>query len=349
MDSTTQDQIYFLRLLSKYDSDLKVSLDGKTKWIPLFDIIRNPPNFPISHRTILKSELVLEIDNDDWSIARDGTRKILSLLEKWGANRSYYLSFSGNHSVHIHVFFSLKSVDLDEETAMILEDADKDEIRREIKRYVMRQIPYATDTPIDTNLASVHLIRFEGSINEKSGKYCSMIESIPDDKPERYDVKIPDSLPPRLWDLSFMKDELNVFLRIHFRKKAKPIYFVKGKPVDNPERVIDILRPVYLPGYRHNIILALSGYLKRHAIPLDVAIRTVKSLGKKDKELSSRLYSVKEVYRADVRKRISGLPKLLEIVRKEGKEGKITPEVANSTISNLSDFHSKSSKKEELK
>ncbi|MEM3449654.1 MAG: hypothetical protein QXP38_12430, partial [Nitrososphaerota archaeon] len=65
-NSIVQDQIFFLRHLARLDSDIKVSLDGRSRWLDLYDVIRNPPNFPIASRSILKNELVLEIDDDSW-------------------------------------------------------------------------------------------------------------------------------------------------------------------------------------------------------------------------------------------------------------------------------------------
>lgn len=198
MNNTVQEQTYFLHLLSRYDSDIAVSLTGKEKWISFFDIIQNPPKSPIGHRSILRNELVIEIDSPDWGTVRDGTKRIINLLDKWQAQDCYYLSFSGNNSIHVHVFFSVKSVDLDDNTIRALEGIDRDEIRKEIKRYLMRQIQFAADVIIDTNLSSKHLIRLEGSVNEKSNNYCTKINSISDSKPSGYNVKIPDSLPSGL-------------------------------------------------------------------------------------------------------------------------------------------------------
>ncbi|MEM3255649.1 MAG: hypothetical protein QXE05_03190 [Nitrososphaeria archaeon] len=73
-NSIVQDQIFFLRHLARLDSDIKVSLSGRSKWLDLYDVIRNPSNFPIASRNILKNEFVLEIDDDDWSIVRDGSQ-----------------------------------------------------------------------------------------------------------------------------------------------------------------------------------------------------------------------------------------------------------------------------------
>jgi len=347
-----QDQIYFLRLLSCRDSELEVSLTGKSTWLKLYRVINNPPRRPISARTILRNELVFEIDDDSWPTVREGTLRIMSLIEKWGARDCYYLSYTGNRSIHIKVYFDPGSITLEDKTREILEHIDvsnvpedtdinkKEEVRKylirtAIKFYVMHQVALATDANIDMNLANKHLIRLEGSINEKSGKYCTYIESIPENKPESYPVVIPDKLPPKLWDLSFMTDELNAFLQVYFKKSTKPVNYGHGKPIEDPESFIDILRPTYIRGYRHWIVSSLCGYLKRHQVQFDKASHIVRELAKGDEELSSRLYTVKEIYRAGESKRIPGLPKLIEIINEEVKDGKLSSDLANSIILKL--------------
>jgi len=270
----------------------------------LFDVIKNPPDVPISARSFLKNELILEIDNDNWAKVRDDSLRIVNLLEKWGAKDCYYLSYSGNHSIHVKVFFDPSTIAIKEETGKILENVPREEVRKSIKEYVMSQIAGITETSLDMNLASKHLIRLEGSINEKSGKYCTQITSIPEERPENYEVVVPDSLPERLWDISFITDELNAFLKVHFRKSTTPIIYGPGKPIENPESFIDILRPAYVKGYRHWIVSSLSGHFKRHQVQFDRANSIIKELAKGDEELSSRLYTVKEIYRANESKRI---------------------------------------------
>ena len=334
-EKKVQDQIYWLRLLDRLDSNIQVSLTGKSKWIPLFDIIKTPPNTPISARSILKNELVFEIDDDNWTTVRDGTLRIINLIEKWGAKDCYYLAYAWNRSIHIHVFIDVSKITLDDETAKVLETISGDEVRKEIKAYVMRQIALATNTSIDINLASKHLIRLEGSINEKSSKYCTYIESIPDERPKNYEVVIPDHLPEKRWNLSFMKNELNAFLQVHFKKTATPKNYGPGKPIEDPERFIDILRPAYIKNYRHKMISALSGHLKRHQVQFEKASHIVRELANKDEELSSRLYTLREIFKADDKKRIPGLPKLIEIINEEVKDGKLSSDLANSIILKL--------------
>ena len=334
-ETKIQDQIYFLRLLSHLDSELEVSLTGKSTWLKLYEIINNPPRRPISARSILKNELVLEIDNDNWTIVRDGTSRIIDLIEKWGAGDCYYISYAGNRSIHVHVLIDMSKIIQDNEAVKILETVDRSEVRKSIKEYIMRQVALATDTNIDMNLASKHLIRLEGSINEKSERYCTYIESIPENKPESYPVVIPDKLPPKLWDLSFMTNELNAFLQVHFRKSTAPIIYGPGKPIEDPEYFVNILRPAYMKGYRHRIVSSLSGHFKRHQVQFDRANSMIRELAKGDEELSSRLYTVKEIYRADESKRTPGLPKLIEIINEEVRDGKLSSELANSIILKL--------------
>jgi len=352
LETKIQGQIYFLRLLSRLDSELEVSLTGKSTWLKLYRVINNPPRRPVSARTILRNELVFEIDDENWSTVRDGTLRIISLIEKWGAEDCYYLSYTGNRSVHIKVYFDPGSITLEDKTREVLEHIDipdipedtdrnkKEEVRKYLIRtatkfYIMRQVALATDTNIDMNLANKHLIRLEGSINEKSGKYCTYIESIPQEKPDNYEVVIPDRLPEKLWDLSFMTDELNAFLQVHFKKSTEPIIYGPGRPIENPERFIDILRPAYTKGYRHWIVLSLSGHFKRHQVQFDRASSMIRELAKGDEELSSRLYTVKEIYKADANKRIPGLPKLIGIINEEVRDGKLSSDIANSIIFKL--------------
>ncbi|MEM4091057.1 MAG: hypothetical protein QXQ46_10045 [Thermoplasmatales archaeon] len=335
-NSIVQDQIFFLRHLARLDSDIKVSLNGRSKWLDLYDVVRNPPNFPIVSRSIFKNELVLEIDDDSWETVRDGTRRIIQVLGKWGGQNAYYLSYSGNRSLHVHVFFNPSSLKINDDTRKVLEGVDKDEVRKMVKTYLMRQVSLASDTSIDLNLSSIrHLIRLEGSVNEKSGMPCTQISTIPDNKPIDYFIEIPSFLPPKLWDIGFLESEFNIYLKLHFGKNRKPIYG-PGKPISvNPEQLVDVLKPIYTRGFRHFTILALSGFLKRHQVPFDISQRIVKELTMKDEEKASRMYSLREIYRSSLDKKIPGLPKLLEIIKTEAKEGKISQEIAEGTITQL--------------
>ncbi|MEM3255648.1 MAG: hypothetical protein QW745_00760 [Thermoplasmata archaeon] len=205
----------------------------------------------------------------------------------------------------------------------------------------MKQISFATNTNIDMNLAGRRLIRLEGSTHEITNKPCSQIISIPNDRHANYPVKIPDSLPPKLWNISFLEDELNAYLKIYFSKKEKLVHYRSGQLIEHPEKLTEILKPVYLKGHRHFIILAFVGYLRRHQDTLDTALKIVRELAIKDEERTSRIYNLTQIYKADNNKRIPGLPRLLEIIRLEAWEGKISEETAKTAISQLEGITSK--------
>ena len=153
-------QIYWLRQLSTASRDeTKVMLKPMSSWVPLYDVIEKYPEKPIHSRSILRNELVLEIDNDSWTVVRDGTMKIIELLEKWNGKDTYYLSFSGNRSIHVHVFIDWSSVTIEPETADVLKG--QDDVIATMKHYWARQFELGTGAVLDMQLTGKHLIRIE--------------------------------------------------------------------------------------------------------------------------------------------------------------------------------------------
>lgn len=194
-------QIHFLRWLSTVSrGEIKVMLKPQSPWLDFHDILEHPPDRPIHSRMILKNELILEIDSDDWAEVRDGTRRILGVLDDWGAEGSYYLSYSGNRSIHVHVFMDTSSMPVHEDVVPLLQGHD--DVISTFKSYLTLQISRASGTTVDMQLTGTHLIRMEGGFNEKSKKYCSMINEVPQDKPRYYDIVVPSNLPPKFWNLS---------------------------------------------------------------------------------------------------------------------------------------------------
>ncbi|MHB8560693.1 MAG: hypothetical protein ACYDAP_05940 [Thermoplasmataceae archaeon] len=325
-------QINWLRQLSIASRDeIKVMLQPATTWIELFDVIQHVPLRPIHSRTILRNELIFEIDNDNWNVVRDGTRDILTYLKQWGAKDSYYLSYSGNRSIHVHVFTDWTSVEIAEDTAELINGHD--DVLSSMKAYWTRQFNLATGASLDTQLTGRHLIRMEGGFNEKSRKFCTMIDDIPEDKPQYYEITIPDRLPPSTWNLSRFTIEINSFLRIHY--KSKPVFqYNQGKPF-NPEPLIDILRPVYIPGHRHMLVLCIAGWLKRHGITETDALRIIKEINPHDKTQENPKHTVHDIFTAPETARIPGLPKLISVIRDEITHGEISHVVGEDAINAL--------------
>ena len=305
--------------------EIQVMATPKTSWIPFSSVLLNSPSKTIHSRSILKNELVLEIDNDNWEIVRDGTRKVIETLKSWGGNDTYYLSFSGNRSVHVHVFMDLTGVEIPPEIATLLDG--QPDVMSTVKAYWTRQFAMATGANLDMQLTGKHLIRMEGGFNEKSAKYCTQIYEIPEEKPKFYDILIPKSLPSRLWDLSPFLSEIQAMLKVHYAPKPVKVYRA-GKPF-NIDPLVEILKPVYIPGHRHFIVAALSGWLKRHSIVETETLRIVRALNTKDATPSKTTATVKSIYSAPEGTKIPGFHKLERIIDDEFLAGEITLEVAN--------------------
>ena len=314
-------QIHFLTQLSTIPkSKIKVMLTPQTAWIPFSHILAKPPERPVHSRSILKNELVIEIDSDDWTEVRDGTRRMLHILNEWGADGSYYLSFSGNRSIHVHVFLNTSSLTVREDVIPLLQGHD--DVIPSVKSYLTLQIARASAATVDMQLTGIHLIRMEGGFNEKSGKYCTMIKDAPDEKPLYYDVVVPAQLPHEFWNLNRFENEINSFLKVHYSMQPKSVYRNSGRKID-PEPLKEILKPVYIKGYRHWIVLSLSGWLKRHSVPEIKALEIVRTLNPNDRTPSKTAATVRNVYRAHEDDRIPGLPKLLSIITQQEADGKI--------------------------
>jgi len=311
MNSITPRQIQWLRLLSAVSRDeIKVMLQPMTPWFDLVEVIRQPPSKPIHSRTILKNELILEIDNDNWNVVRDGTRDILTYLDQWDAKDAYYLSYSGNRSIHVHVFMDWASVKIAEDTAELINGHD--DVLSSMKAYWTRQFNLATNASLDTQLTGKHLIRMEGGFNEKSRKFCTMIDDIPEDKPQYYDITIPDRLPPSTWNLREFTDEINGFLQIHY--KPKPVVrYAQGNPF-NPEPLIDVLKPIYIPGHRHMLVLCIAGWFKRHGITELQTREIIRQLNPHDLSPAKTMGTIKGVYKASETDKIPGFHKLISII-----------------------------------
>jgi hypothetical protein len=325
-------QINWLRQLSSVSrEEIKVMMQPMTTWFDLFEVIQHAPSKPIHSRMILKNELVLEIDNDNWNVVRDSTRDILIYLDHWGAKDSYYLSYSGNRSIHVHVFVDWSSVKISEDTAEPINGHD--DVLSIMKAYWTRQFNLATGASLDTQLTGKHLIRMEGGFNEKSRKYCTMIKDIPEDKPQYYDITIPESLPPSAWNLSRFTSEINSFLKIHY--KSKPVIkYTQGKPFD-PIPLIDILRPIYIPGHRHMLVLCIAGWFKRHGITEKQTREIIKQLNPHDLTPSKTMGTIKGVYKASETDKIPGFHKLISVIDEMVTKNEISQSAADQVKMSL--------------
>jgi hypothetical protein len=311
-----------------------VMIRPASRWIPFSDVVDAVLAQPIHSRIILPDELVLEIDDDDWETVRDGTRGLVAQLIKWGGAHSYYLSYTGNRSIHVHVFMDPASLRISPEGSRILASVDPGLVRSTVKAYITRQFELATGAAIDSQLTGKHLIRMEGGMNEKTNRYCTAIGSIPDARPVDYEISVPGGLPPERWNLAFLEREVNAYLSLHFKSMPEYSPSVKLKPFST-DGLADILRPVFIEGFRHYMVLSLAGWLWRHNIPMERCLETVRALNPDDKTPGRTMAVIKEVYHSRQGTRVAGYTKIIEIIRAEAMQGRITATTAETAIAGL--------------
>ena len=102
----------------------------------------------------------------------------------------------------------------------------------------------------------------------------------------------------------------------------KIIYlFSKNNDVANDiSEVIEILKPHYNNGIRNDIILYLSGWLRKLGVSLEDAEEFVNELAKDDEEKSNRTRTLNETYKKQDVDEIAGYSGLLKLLTYDCKE-----------------------------
>ncbi len=189
--SIAVDRYYYLYdLNSKHE--LKIACrdpttDKWTKWVAfpglLYNIEKGQYGVKSSgltaaidvHRSILSNEVIIESDYPTYEENYEAAKVIGKILEEKGFSPLYY--FSGNKSIHIHVFFSWESLSsLDD----VLQDqlrimfGTKTKFKKDFMEWLRKKMISCWDTnakKFDTDLIrATHLIRAELSRNKAGYK-----------------------------------------------------------------------------------------------------------------------------------------------------------------------------------
>lgn len=147
-----------------------------TKWTPYDKIDVNQVMTAVDvHRSMLHNEIIVESDFEDYKDNLQASKVVGNVLESKGFVPHYY--FSGNKSIHIHVYFNFKSLlelDLHIQNKIL-------ETFKSKKRFVTKFMSYLREKMItcwgmknsdfDKNfLKDKHLVRAELSRNKKGFK-----------------------------------------------------------------------------------------------------------------------------------------------------------------------------------
>lgn len=191
--SIAVDRYYYLWDMD-YETPLKIALRDplSTKWTKwkkfpglLFKTNRDRGGWIIStgltaaidvHRSILSNEIIIESDYQTYEENYDASKIIGKIIEGKGFQPLYY--YSGNKSIHIHVFFDwncLKKLDLiiQDQLRIIFRDS-KLRFKRRFMEWLRTKMITCWDTNLkkfDTDLIrGTHLIRCELSKNKQGYK-----------------------------------------------------------------------------------------------------------------------------------------------------------------------------------
>jgi len=108
----TERYFHLFKLSDLSDSEMKFSFRDTetnkwTKWLNFFKLkaVELQNAYEI-HRSLLRNEIVVESDYPNYELNYDATRLIGAILEGKGFQPMYY--YSGNKSLHIHLYFDFK-------------------------------------------------------------------------------------------------------------------------------------------------------------------------------------------------------------------------------------------------
>jgi len=190
--SIAVDRYYYLYDLD-YKNSLKIALrdpisEKWTKWVEfpglLWEIRTQGFGSPTGgltaaidvHRSVLNNEIIIESDYPTYEENYDAAKLIGKIIEEKGFQPLYY--YSGNKSIHIHVFFDwscLKKLDpMIQDQLRLMFKNSKLRFKREFIGWLRTKMITCWDTnakKFDTDLIrATHLIRCELSKNKKGYK-----------------------------------------------------------------------------------------------------------------------------------------------------------------------------------
>lgn len=214
----------WIDILLKEDPNLLGQEYPNQQWLPLSQL-QNP-----IRRSLCSNEFVFDIDAKDWTSCYRLAKNLEDVFKKF--NIPFFRFTSGNW-LHYHVWFDkdvgcpneiLRDYFLTIEKIMIsmndiLEFLKK--LRFEIFRFIVSRVKPVDGASFDLGLmkAERHLIRMEGTMNEKTGYYKSLLFELPKEKPK---IKMEEVILPEKLTYWFIPEELIYYVYYNcIRPEAK--------------------------------------------------------------------------------------------------------------------------------
>lgn len=186
------------------------------------------PNNPFQTRSILSSELALDMDTTNWEVQKKEGEKLLAFLEQ--DRIPFYMAFSGGKSMHYHIFADKNTIAFPERLYQELKNHPEIDVPCLVREYLTSYI--VAKTGIDSDIAELDwsnivwsrdgqgsMIRIEGCQRQikdpnDSGKFYTtfktVVEDIPAEKPSAKAFSLPLKFPEKMeqWDISHLQDTI---------------------------------------------------------------------------------------------------------------------------------------------
>jgi putative DNA primase/helicase len=174
-------------------------------WKPSVDIWHKLEH-PYYTRGILPNELLFDPDTPEWAVMKEGIDKLCSYCME--NNISFIPAFSGGKGIHVSIFFNACNVD--EDLIKGIEETGID-VLRTARRALVSEIAKRADVDLEAIRADWGKINFhtasKGSqvrdfgTTRAPGLYKTLIETIPESKPEPYELPLIFPEKVELWEI----------------------------------------------------------------------------------------------------------------------------------------------------
>lgn len=175
------------------------------KWHPLKDCHEKNHEGVITGRSILRNEIVLECD-EGWEIAKEVDKKLLSTFKH--SSIPYIPAFSGNKSIHNHIFFDASQVHVNRSLEKDIETYKIDVAlitRLALTNYLLKEADIGSDNIDWANInwsshTKGHLIREIGCPRD-NGAFKTIIDTTPEVKPQPGELELRFPAKVELWKI----------------------------------------------------------------------------------------------------------------------------------------------------
>ena len=194
-------QLKYLKYLSRlFNSEMMVSfnVDGHPgKWLPLKWIDNNKCN-PVDYRTVLKNEIIIDIDIKVWDVVLDVEQHITKMLEN--EKIPFISAYSGGKGIHIHIFF---------DDHYLFKVVNFIEVKSFLYDYILTFSGFSTDAkyydraPVNKSRSLIRIIGGEkytvkSMFKQFDGEHYVYYKDFPDERPVIDDPVFPDKI--YVWD-----------------------------------------------------------------------------------------------------------------------------------------------------